>query len=98
MAYFASTRAGVGLREQWRAVAPIAFACAITWATVRLVAGATDDLSSGVSLAACVVAWTISYGGALSAIKPGLLRDAIAGILRTMGRASGGKPQAGSIP
>jgi lipopolysaccharide exporter len=95
MAFLASRRAGIGMREQWRALAPIAIACAITWATVWLVARATDSVSPGVSLAACVVTWVVSYGGTLSLIQPGLLRDALGGVLRIVGRTPDGTPQPG---
>jgi lipopolysaccharide exporter len=97
MSYLASSRAGIAMSDQWRALAPIGLACAITWVAVWLAARATDDLSPGVSLAVCVVAWAITYAAALSVAAPGLLRDALSRGLRTVGRSPDGAPQAGSI-
>lgn len=86
MSAMVARRGGVTLREQWRAVAPIAAACVPAWAASRGVASALDDAQSGVTLAASVTAGFAAFLAALSALAPGMLREGIRQVGRTFGR------------
>jgi O-antigen/teichoic acid export membrane protein len=94
--FLVSSRVGIGVVEQWRALWPIVAGCATTWIAVWLVVQATDGASSGVSLAACVLTATITYGATVSVIEPGLLRGALARVFRILGKL-GSAPREGSI-
>lgn len=79
-------RGGVPLRDQWRAVAPIAAASLPAWAASRGVASALDGAQAGVTLAASVAAGAAAYLVALMAVAPGVLRDGVRQVGRTFGR------------
>jgi PST family polysaccharide transporter len=86
MSAMVARRGGVSLRDQWRAVAPIAIASVPAWAASRGAASGLDGASSGVTLAASVAAGTAAYLAALTLVAPGLLRDGIRQVGRTFGR------------
>jgi lipopolysaccharide exporter len=86
MSVMVARRAGVGLAAQGRSVAPIALACLPAWGATRAVASALDGSAAGVALAGSVAAGTVAYLGALMALAPGLLREALRQIGRTLGR------------
>lgn len=86
-AFFASRRADIGIRLQWRALRPIVIAAPVTWLAARLVAEATADEIAALSLMASVAAGVAGYVGVVALSEPGLLRTAAAQIGRTIGRA-----------
>jgi hypothetical protein len=79
-------RAGVGFAAQGRSVAPIALACVPAWGATRAVASALDAGPAGVALVGSVAAGTLAYVGALMVVAPGLLREALRQMGRTLGR------------
>ena len=89
---------GISLARQWEAVRSVALVCPPTWATAFLVAKATADSEPGVSLAASVLGALAVYLVGLSLLEPGLLRQAIGQVGRTLRRVpavSGETPAGG---
>jgi len=88
MCFYAKSRGGVPYRDQWGSVAPIAFACVPTWAASRAVSEALEGSAPGLTFAAAVTAGVVAYLAALSVFAPGLLRDALRQVGRTIGRGA----------
>jgi O-antigen/teichoic acid export membrane protein len=85
VSFFVGRRVGASMRSQWRALRPVAIACAVAWAaaagTVELTSGEPPLFSLLVSIAGGVVA----YLGALFVVEPSLLahtREQLRGLLR----------------
>jgi len=82
--------AGISVRDQARAVGPLAAAGAVSWGLTRAVAGATDSAPPALSLAAAVTGCAVSYLAAVGVLAPGLLRGALSDAARALGRTPGG--------
>src|SRR5215218_486410 len=74
--------AGISVRDQARAVGPLAAAGAVSWGLTRAVAGATDSAPPALSLAAAVTGCAVSYLAAVGVLAPGLLRGALSDAAR----------------
>lgn len=81
------SRADISLGRQWAAVRPVILACLPTWATAALVARATADSAPVLSLAASVLGALAVYLLTLFALEPGLPRQVVGQIGKTMRRA-----------
>jgi lipopolysaccharide exporter len=80
-------RASISIGRQWAAVRPVVLACVPTWATAALVARATADSAPVVSLGASVLSAVAVYLLTLFALEPGLPRQVVGQIGRTVRRA-----------
>lgn len=84
LAWFAASRGGVRLREQWRAIRPIVIACPVAWVAARAVA----DASVGPALSSLVLSLTAgsaAYLLTVHIVEPGSLGEAANQIRRTLG-------------
>jgi PST family polysaccharide transporter len=86
MCVMVARRGGVSLGAQWRAVAPVIVACVPAWAASRGTAMGLDDARTGIALAASVSAGALAYLVTLSIVAPGMLREGIRQMARTLGR------------
>jgi PST family polysaccharide transporter len=92
LAVIASRRAGVPVREQWRAIQPAVLACVAAWPASRLVADATGDLPPALSLAAASAAGLAAYLLVLFVADRTLPKQAAAQMARALGRSRATAP------
>jgi O-antigen/teichoic acid export membrane protein len=90
MSVMVARRGQVRYVDQWRSVAPVVIACLPAWALARGVSHWLDGAPAGVTLVAAVAAGAAVYLLALMVIAPGLLKDALRQIGRTLGREPAG--------
>jgi lipopolysaccharide exporter len=83
---FVARRASVPVAKQWRAVRPVLVACALMWPAARGVAELAVNAPAAIALTASVIAGLAAYVGALTLLEPGLLRQALGQVGRTLGR------------
>jgi lipopolysaccharide exporter len=95
LAWFARTRAGVGVGRQWRAVRPVALACVPAWLAARLVAEATEEAAAVLYLAAPLAAGLAAYLAAVLVLDRGLPRHAVGQLRRMLARGALAEPEAG---
>jgi O-antigen/teichoic acid export membrane protein len=92
---FVSTRAGVTVARQWRALRPIALASPLCWGAARLVAELMGAAPAPLALAASVAVGTTVYVAAASAVERDILPDTVRQVRRILGRAPArGEPAA----
>lgn len=86
LAFFAQRRAGVGMAQQLRVTAPVLAGSAVSWVVARAAVEAMGGQTATIALAVSAVAGLASYVVVLAVVAPGLMRDALAQIGRTLGR------------
>jgi O-antigen/teichoic acid export membrane protein len=82
-------RAGISLRDQVRALRPLAAAAAVSWPVTRGIATTSDSAPAAVALVAAVAGCLASYLATVALLAPGLLSGALAGAARALGRTPG---------
>lgn len=86
LAWLAQRRAGVSLSRQWRAIRPVAMACAVSWIAARATIELAEPMAAALELALGAIAGGGSYLLALRLIEPGLLKTVAHQMARTLGR------------
>ena len=75
----------VPVREQWRAVRPVLFGCAVAWAAARAVSD-TLTWAAPLTLIAALAAGAGAYLAVISIVEPGVVGRSIAQLRRTLQR------------
>ena len=95
-AYAASRWLGLPVRSQWRAVRTALSGCAVAWVAARAV---SDALSApaGLTLLAASAAGAVAYLAVISLVEPGVIRNSVAQLRRTLpGRGAGAGAEPGA--
>jgi O-antigen/teichoic acid export membrane protein len=87
LALAAQRHAGVTVRDQARALRPLAVAAGAAWAVTHSVATVAGRASPWLALAAAVIACLVSYAAVLAPLAPGLLPGAVRDARRALGLA-----------
>jgi O-antigen/teichoic acid export membrane protein len=93
VSFVAERRAQIAVRDQWRAVRPIAVACPFAWLAAWSLARATEVHAPAVALTAAVLGGLAAYAVGVSLLAPGILRDAAAQLSRLRRRPPSAAPQ-----
>lgn len=88
LAWFARTHAGVPVGREWKALAPVAFACPVAWIACRAVAEATSGAVGVVALAFPLAAGLGAYLVVVLLVDPKLPRHALGQVRRMVGRTT----------
>lgn len=84
--WLARLRIGLTLRRHWEAIRPVAIAAVASWVTTRIVAEASADAHSILSLLASVAAGLLAYVVVVWLVEPSLPRSAIQLVGRSLSR------------
>lgn len=93
MTVMVARRGDIRYTAQSRSLGPVVLACLPAWVAARVLADLLDGVASGLALTASVAGGSAAYLLALVVVAPGLIRDALRQMGRTLGRESaGGEP------
>lgn len=78
----------LGYRAQWHAIRPAVLASVPTWLVVRVISELLDPGHPVLALPLAVIAGLLAYSGTVSLVEPGSLKEAMAQVVRMVGRPS----------